>query len=87
MTRALDAVVVAAAVVWWLPTIAAGLVLAAPHVVALYGAPWRIRRAHRLIDRGRVDEAGRVITALRREDDAADRWRAELRLWDHQLPS
>lgn len=79
MTRAFDAAVVAITLAWWSPTVALALIRTAPHLVAVRGRLYRIRRAHRLIDRGRVDEAERVIGALRREDAAADCWRARFR--------
>ena len=52
---------------------------AAPHFVAVWGRLYRIQHAHRLIDQGRLAEAARIIATLRREEGAADRWRAGFR--------
>lgn len=78
MTRARDLAAVAITLAWWSPSFLAAIIFAAPHIAARYGAPYRIRRAHRLIAGGRVDEADRVIRALQRDHDVADLWREAL---------
>ena len=73
MTRAINAAVFGALLLWWAPTIALAVIRAVPHFIAIRGRLYRIRRAHRLIDRGRAREARRVIIALRFDRGAEDR--------------
>ena len=62
--------------VWWAPALAVVILRAAPQRAALVGTRYRLARAAQLIDRGRVREAGRLLAALRREQDGAARRRA-----------
>lgn len=68
----------AALALWWAPTFIVAIVRAVPHVAAGLSTPYRMRRVRRLIDRGNVDEAERVIVALRRECETGRRWRASV---------
>lgn len=72
--RAVPHVATVALALWWAPTFAVAIAHAAPHVAAGLSAPYRMRRVRRLIDRGDVDEADRVIAALRREAAALIQW-------------
>ena len=74
MTRARARAGVGALLLWWTPSLAIMAIRIAPHVVAAAGAPDRIRRARRLIVRGRVAEAKRVVDALWRDRAAVERW-------------
>ena len=61
-----------AAHVWWAPST---LLAVAPAMALDWGIGHRLRRANRLADAGRQDEALRVFAAVRR-DIAADQRRA-----------
>lgn len=79
MTRARDLATVGAHLLWWSPALALAIILTAPHVVALYGIPYRLRRVRRLCQRLQVDEAERVTAAVERDARVAQRWCAGLR--------
>lgn len=71
MIRARDLGVVAGLLLWWSLALVLMKIRASSHL----GRPFRIRRVHQLLDEGRVDEADRIILALQRDCDAAERWR------------
>ena len=66
----------AAVLLWWLPAIV--LVFARPALFQV-GFTYRARRAHRLMEAGRLDEAERLIARLRADAERYRR-RVEARL-------
>ena len=80
MTSRIAAPVVTAGLVfWWAPTFAGAVILAAPHLAAGLGTPYRLRRVQRLIARGDRDEAGRVLAAIKRDQAVTARWLRKVR--------
>ena len=79
--RTVPHVATVALALWWAPTFAVAIVHAAPHVAAGLSAPYRMRRVRRLIDRGDVNEADRVIAALKRDAAATERWLGAAAPW------
>ena len=69
MSPALRRATHAAVLLWWLPAIV--LVFARPALFQA-GFTYRAKRAHRLMEAGRLDEADRLIRWLRRD---AERYR------------
>ena len=69
MSLALRRITHAAVLLWWLPAIV--LVVTRPALVQA-GFTYRARRARRLMEAGRLDEADRLIARLRQD---AERYR------------
>lgn len=55
---------------WWAPSDVASELRRGMRVAAALGASYRLARVRRLIDRGRLREAGRVLRVLRQEAEA-----------------